>query len=120
MRKSGVDSYDALHRWSVEHPDEYWRLAIERLEIRFERPFRQVLDVSTGIERPRWLRGAKFNIVESCFPANPNSPAVVHQPESGELERLTYAELEDASGRMKIARNVDAALATAAATPSRS
>ena len=35
MRKVGVDSYEALHRWSVEHREAYWAHVIERLDIRF-------------------------------------------------------------------------------------
>ncbi|HEX3315853.1 MAG TPA: AMP-binding protein [Gemmataceae bacterium] len=94
MREAGVDSYDDLHRWSVTHRDEYWRLAIQRLGIRFDRAHRRVLDLSTGIERPRWLPGAKFNIVDSSFLAHPDSPAIVHQSESGTLRSMTVAELE--------------------------
>ncbi|MGA2871663.1 MAG: AMP-binding protein, partial [Verrucomicrobiota bacterium] len=50
--------------------------------------------LSRGVEAPRWLVGARFNIVESCFTAPPDSPAIIHQSEEGEMEVMTVAELE--------------------------
>src|SRR5262249_34040601 len=69
MRRTGMESYDALHAWSVQRRDEYWKLAMERLGVLLRRPFDRVIDLSDGVEQPRWLSGAKYNIVESCFAA---------------------------------------------------
>jgi acetyl-CoA synthetase len=30
MQRVGVDSYEALHRWSVQHREEFWAAAIAR------------------------------------------------------------------------------------------
>src|SRR6266478_6943439 len=65
MNRAGVDSYHALHAWSVRHRAAYWERAIERLGIRFERPFSRVLDLANGVESPRWLVDARLNIVAS-------------------------------------------------------
>ena len=100
MRQAGVDSYEALHRWSVEHREAYWARAIERLGIRFQRHFPNVLDPSTGAASPRWLPGAAMNIVESCFAAPPASPAILFQPEGGLVQSMTVAELRALSGRV--------------------
>ena len=35
MQRAGVDSYERLHAWSVQHREAYWALAIERLGLRF-------------------------------------------------------------------------------------
>src|SRR6266702_4312051 len=69
MRKTGMATYEELHAWSVRQRAEYWGLAIERLGVRFQRPFREVVDLSRGVEAPEWLPGARMNIVESCFAA---------------------------------------------------
>src|SRR5262245_23696064 len=81
MKQAGVDSYAALHAWSVQHREAFWAAAIARLGVRFRRPFSQLCDLSPGVESPRWLAGARLNIVESCFAAPANSPAIVHQAE---------------------------------------
>jgi acetyl-CoA synthetase len=49
---------------------------------------------------PRWLVGARFNIVESCFTAPPDSPAIIHQAEGGELMVMTVAELQALTDRV--------------------
>ena len=70
MQRVGVHSYEELHTWSVRHRAEYWSLAIERpLGVRFRPPATRVVDPSAGVEAPRWLPGARLNIVESCFTA---------------------------------------------------
>src|ERR1700723_2579307 len=93
MRQVGVTSYEELHRWSVKDREAFWRLVIDRLNIRFQKPFTRVIDLSHGIESPRWLVGAQFNIVESCFKAPPDSPAIIHQAEGGEIKVMSVAEL---------------------------
>ena len=94
MRRVGLDSYKKLHQWSVQNRGDFWRLVVERLGIRFQQPFSEMIDLSRGVEAPRWLVGARFNIVESCFTAPPDSPAIIHQSEEGEMEVMTVAELE--------------------------
>ena len=100
MQRAGVKSYDELHAWSVRHREEYWSLAIERLGVRFHEPFRTVLDLSGGVEEPRWLVGARMNIVESCFAAPAECPAIVYQAEGGALSVMSYGELQALTGRV--------------------
>src|SRR4051812_41090793 len=88
MQRAGVASYDELHAWSVQHREEFWRLAIDRLGVRFGQPFHRVLDLSQGVEEPQWLPGARLNIVESCFTARPECPAVCYQEEGGKLSTM--------------------------------
>src|ERR1700679_907874 len=69
MQSAGVDSYAALHQWSVQKREDFWTTVIERLNLRLQKPFSRVLDLSAGVENPRWLVDARLNIVESCFTA---------------------------------------------------
>jgi len=100
MRQAGVDSYAALHAWSVRNREAYWALAIERLGIRFRQPFSQVADISRGAENPRWLVNARLNIVESCFQGAPDSTAIIHQAEGGALRTMSLGELAELTGRV--------------------
>lgn len=100
MTQAGVDNYEALHRWSVEHREAYWEQAISRLGIRFRMPYRQVLDLARGVEFPDWLPGARLNIAESCFSAPPDSVAIFHQTEGGPLKSMNVAELESLTDRV--------------------
>jgi acetyl-CoA synthetase len=100
MRRVGVSSYEVLHAWSAQNREAYWQLAIERLEIRLRRPFSQVGDFSRGAEQPRWLVEAQLNIVESCFTAPADAPAIVEQGEGGELHTISVGELEALTDRV--------------------
>ncbi len=95
MAECGQHGYPALHRWSVDAPGEFWGAVIERLGVVLRTPYRTVLDLAVGVERPRWLPEALLNIVESCFTADPDRVAVVHS-RAGALHRVTYGELRGA------------------------
>jgi acetyl-CoA synthetase len=97
MREVGAGSYAELHRWSVEHRAEFWRRTIDRLGIAVAQPPSTVLDDGDGPEHPRWLPGARLNIVDSCFRASMCTISLalgregsdaVETVSSGELEAL--------------------------------
>ncbi len=93
MRKLNLDSYAALHSWSVGNRADFWDLMIERLGIQFYRKFSEVVDLSQGDELPKWLVDARLNIVESCFNAPSDATAIVFQSEGSTLSTMTYGEL---------------------------
>jgi len=91
----GIDSYGELHRWSVEYRAEFWRIVLDRLGVAFERPPDSMLDLSGGPTDPRWLPGARLNIVDSCFGADDCATAIVQGREGSRLDQyVTYGELE--------------------------
>jgi acetyl-CoA synthetase len=94
MRERGFGSVAELHAWSVHQREEFWAHMIERLGIRLRKPYERLLDLAAGVEQPRWLVGARMNIVDSCFAAEADKPAVVYHDERGSAESLTYGELE--------------------------
>ena len=100
MQRSGMEAYEALHTWSVQHRQEYWRLAIERLGLFFQRPFDRVMDLSQGVEEPQWLVGARLNIVESCFAAPADSPAIIYQAEGEPLATMSVGQLKGLTTRV--------------------
>jgi acetyl-CoA synthetase len=100
MQRVGVDSYEALHRWSVQHREEFWAAAIARVGIALQKNPDRIADLSAGIESPRWLPGAKLNIAESCFTAPADSPAIISQPEGGAISTMSYGELAALAGRV--------------------
>ena len=95
MRELGIDDYAELHRWSAEHPAEFWKRAIERLGIDFVNPPERILDLSAGPTEPRWLPAAELNIVSSCFqPADCTIAIAIGREGSDTVETVTYGELE--------------------------
>ena len=100
MRELNLDSYEALHSWSVDHRADFWRLMIERLGIQFHRKFSEVVDLSEGDAFPKWLVDAQLNIVESCFNAPSEATAIVFQSEGSALSTMTYGELNALTNRV--------------------
>ncbi|WKK65882.1 AMP-binding protein [Lutimonas zeaxanthinifaciens] len=94
MLKNKLDSYESLWQWSVQNKSEFWKQTIANLNINFKRKFDSVLDISEGIENASWLKGSKFNIVDSCFQHHEDSTALVYQSEKGTLTKVTQKELE--------------------------
>lgn len=91
----GCDSFRELHRWSCRERTGYWERAIAALGIRFDQAPETLLDASGGPLHARWLPGARFNPVASCWDGVPaDRPAVITGREaSEELTTLTYGEL---------------------------
>ncbi|MGA2869879.1 MAG: hypothetical protein ABSF34_12070, partial [Verrucomicrobiota bacterium] len=58
MRRVGVDSYKELHQWSVQNRGEFWRLVIERLDIRFQQPFSRAVEESLAVYESKREAGA--------------------------------------------------------------
>ena len=92
---TGQASYRDLHHWSVENREAFWERVIDRVGVRFHTPSDRVLDLSSGVEQPVWLEGARYNIVESCFQAPPDATAIVFASEADPHPRtLSYGDLE--------------------------
>lgn len=98
-RRSGHDGYESLYRWSVDHRAAFWESVVDALGIRFKTPPGDILDTARGVASPRWLVGARLNIAESCFQAPDNQTAVLYQREGGDIESMSYAELDALSNR---------------------
>jgi acetyl-CoA synthetase len=98
-RDLALPDYAALHQWSVQNREAYWRGVIDRLRIRLREPFSRLVDCSQPT-RPRWLVGAKLNIVDSCFQADPQAIAIIESDGSGPLQRYTYDALSQITARV--------------------
>lgn len=100
LRDRRFPDYAALHRWSVTDRAAFWEWAISRLGIRFRRQWDTVLDPASSVESPRWLPGARLNIVESCFQADGGATAVVYQRPGEAIRRASYGDLDELSDRV--------------------
>jgi acetyl-CoA synthetase len=103
----GFRTYWDFHRWSAERRDEFWSAMIGRLGIPFHSEPTEVRDPNSDPMRPEWLPGARLNIAQSCFRADPAKTAIVFASEaSPRLRRVSYGELRRLAGR--VARGLEA------------
>ena len=67
MDRHGISGYEALHARARGDIAWFWDAAIADLGIEFYTPYTQVLDLSEGVEFPRWCVGGKLNIIHNCL-----------------------------------------------------
>lgn len=100
MRQVGVSTWPELYRFSVDNIEKFTEEVIRFLDLRFDPPFSKLLDMPDGPEFPVWLKGAGFNVTESCLdrwqkPEDAVLPAIIWESETGETRTLTYGDLFD-------------------------
>lgn len=94
----GVADFDALYRFSIDHPERYWRKVLEFCRIKWRRDYDVFQDLSAGREFPRWFGGGIINWTDTIFaladdPAIGDRPAVIAESEEGVVTRVSYREL---------------------------
>jgi acetyl-CoA synthetase len=104
MAQHGLASLEALQRRSVEDLEWYWDAVARDLGWVWSTPYREVVDLSEGIQWPRWFPGGRMNLAANCVDKHlarrAGEPAVISEAESGEARVLTYAELGAEVGRL--------------------
>ncbi len=90
MDEVGVVDYAALHRWTIDHREEFWRLCVRRLSIEFDEPPRAIL--AGTAHHPHYLPGARGNIVASALDGPADSIALMHGT-AHDLSRVSYQQL---------------------------
>lgn len=93
----GIDTYSALHAWSIADLDRFWTTASEFLGVRWhDHPSAALADdamPSTG-----WFPGGTLNYAEHALlraTVAPDETAVVEQSQTRESRTLTWAQLQD-------------------------
>ena len=87
-RKLGVSDYDALYKFSIERPADYWRVVNEYCGIVWSRDYDHYSDLSAGKEFPKWFVGGELNWTDTVFSwgkdeAGAARPAIVAEREDG-------------------------------------
>jgi acetyl-CoA synthetase len=98
MDRHGLDTFEALLARSTADIAWFWEAVFEDLGIEFYEPYTQVVDLSRGIQWPRWCVGAKLNIVHNCLDKWMGTPtqnrvAIRWEGEEGTVRLLTYRDL---------------------------
>lgn len=98
MQLHDIPDYDELMRRSTQDVAWFTDALLKYLDIRFYKPYTQVLDMERGIAWPRWCVGGQMNIVHNCLDKYIGSPtewrtAMIWEGEEGVVRSLTYHEL---------------------------
>ena len=87
------DSYSDMHKWSVNKPDQFWKLIWDFAEVRCSKYFNQVVLNQNQFIGARWFEGSRLNFAENLLRNRSEKTAIVSIIENGERVALSYKEL---------------------------
>ena len=92
-RKLKFNDYRELHRWSVEHLEDFWEAIWEYFRVQSSTPYECVLR-ERKMPGAQWFPGTHLNYAEHIFRhKEPTETAMVFASENRELAEMTWAEL---------------------------
>jgi len=94
MRQNGFDKYEDFWKWSVNEKSKFWSQTIKALNINLKHNYSSVISSSENTENAVWLKGAKLNIVDSCFQNNDEDPSIIYQKNTGPIRSVSQRELK--------------------------
>jgi len=98
MREHGIRDFDELMQRSTSDVAWFTDAVLKYLDIQFYEPYSKVVDLSEGIQFPKWCVDGKMNIVHNCVDKYQQSAigdqlSVMWEGEEGITKSLTYEEL---------------------------
>ena len=66
-KRNGFNTLDEFMRVSTNDIAWFWDTVLHTLDIQFYEPYSQVVDLSDGIQFPKWCVDGKMNIVHNCL-----------------------------------------------------
>jgi acetyl-CoA synthetase len=93
LQLTGHSNFAELHRYSTENIPEFTQKVIEFLQLKFQRRYTEILDISAGVPWAKWCADGILNISDSCIQHDAERTAVIWEGEEGVVRSLTYGEL---------------------------
>lgn len=100
-----IDSFEEFMYRSRTDIQWFTDAVLKFLDIKFQKPYSAVMDISDGIQFPRWCVDGQLNIAYNCvdkWADNPDTggrPAVIYEAEEGNTVSMTYNELRNEVNR---------------------
>ncbi|MDQ3493695.1 MAG: AMP-binding protein, partial [Chloroflexota bacterium] len=98
LRATGETDLEALQARASADPAWFWGTAEADLELHWQRPYGEVMDLSAGPEWSRWWAGGAFNYaaatVDTRAARHPDGHALTWEGEDGEVRRFNNAALK--------------------------
>src|SRR5687767_435388 len=95
-----VPDYAALHRWSIEFPESFWRALWDFCEIRAQTRATQILEDGNRMPGARWFVDARLNYAENLLRQDDDEPAILFRNERGQRREISWRELRREAARV--------------------
>lgn len=98
MRRHNIQDFSELMHRSTVDPAWFTEAVLQYLDIQFQKPYRQVVDLSRGPAWPVWCQAGELNITINCLDrylgtSVAHRTAMIWEGEEGITRNITYAEL---------------------------
>ncbi|WP_028777807.1 AMP-binding protein [Shimazuella kribbensis] len=99
MKKLGFDNWDDFYQYSTRDVSRFWGDVVEDMNMVWNKPYRQVLQLDEGNAFPRWFVEGEINVTLNCldvYVENPqmrNQLALIWEGEDGKSIKYTYRDL---------------------------
>ncbi|MDX1387435.1 MAG: AMP-binding protein, partial [bacterium] len=105
MKKHGIKDYDQLIERSCGNTEWFWEACLQDLNLKWQRPYDQLLDASEGFPWAKWFVGGKINIVDNCIDRHVESgrgdhTAFIWEGDCGSSKKCSFAELKGQVDRL--------------------
>ncbi|MBV8074334.1 MAG: AMP-binding protein, partial [Candidatus Eremiobacteraeota bacterium] len=100
LRTMGLDSYQALLDDVARDVRRFNTTIVETLDLRWDRPWDELLDLSRGKPFARWFAGAEYNAAANCLDrwidrGRADVRALIWEGEDGAVRTMTFAQLRE-------------------------
>jgi acetoacetyl-CoA synthetase len=89
---AALPDYDALWRWSVDRPEQFWQSVWEFGGVIASKPADKVLAGGDRMPGARWFSGARLNYAENMLRRRDEGEALVFWSENGSRRSVSFAE----------------------------
>jgi len=96
----GINSYPAFYRWTLEHPEQFWRSLWKFAGVRASAVGERVLVDGDRMPGAKWFPEARLNFAENLLRRRDATTAIVFWGEDKVKRRLTWRELYDQVSRL--------------------
>ncbi|NND65570.1 MAG: AMP-binding protein, partial [Gammaproteobacteria bacterium] len=87
------NDYQSLHQWSVDHPDEFWKMVWAYCGVQYHRGWEEILVDGDKMPGAKWFVGSRLNYARNLLRHKGNRPAIIFRGENGARRELSFSEV---------------------------
>ena len=93
MIDNNILNYDDFLKYSHTDKRGFWTYTVQKLNIVFDKLYKDILNLDSGAHDAKWLHGSSLNIAKSCFNADKDDIALIYENKHKQIEQMSYEDL---------------------------